>query len=1059
VKTIRDPEPLVTVAGDVDRTEPDELRRTSELIARTTLRLLRARVCLVHRLDRAARRAVCVAAAGEGDLSRWVGEAFPPDSGLAGRAMTEGVLVATGDILADRSLRLPANVLALVQTGAYRSGIAVPLIARGEILGALFLGDAVGREFGEEERHLLAAFADHAAIAFENARLHAAALDRVRQLAALVGLNRALTETLDPGQVAATALEAAQTLFPGAVGHIWEVVPGVDELELRDARGLPAHSVSRRRFGEGLPGAVAVARTPLVIPNVLHDERMLYRDWLAAEGLVSAIGLPLLHAGELYGTLNLFTRTRHDFSPEEVSLLQSFAAQAAVAMANARLHDVAIRRRREAEVLADLTRDISASLDLGAVLQRVADGARELCNADLARIALRAGGRDALRFRYFAGGRDDRDVNIDLQPGQGVGGQVLASGQPCRILDDPDDLRDRSHADAIPADRLHALMGVPILIDGQVEGLVFVDRRAPSGFTDHDEAVLQRLADHAAIAICNARLHQETERRLRETEGLLSVAQALASSLDAVEIARRTARQTTKLLGADSSIFFLLDESGEQALAVAGYRLPAVARVPNFSFALVNMPPAIRQSLEEGKPVATDDMPGDQRFHHPLFQPGAVRPRSVLHVPVTSRGRVRGMIVTLWWTASHSVTDDEIRLVQGAAAQSVLALDNARLYQQAQQALAELEATQAQLLQGELLRGLGKLAAGAAHHLNNLLAVVWGRVQLLLRQEPDAALRRSLEIIEKAAKDAADVVHRLQQFARSEPASKAQPLGVNDLVVEAIEMTRVRWHDLAQAQGIPIDMQFRRGEVPAVAGDPVSIREAIMNVLLNAVEALPTGGHITVTTGSADGVVEIEITDNGMGMSPEVLRRAPEPFFTTKGVKATGLGLSVTHSVLQRHGGELVMESAPKGGTTVTLRLPAIAAEAGAPGPVVGGGVDAPLRILVVDDEPDLREVLVTMLAEDGHTVSPAESGAAALAALQGQAVDLVITDLGMPDMNGCQLAEQVKARWPGVKVGIVTGWGERPETLSASHPAVDFVLGKPFSIESLRRSIARISR
>ena len=218
--------------------------------------------------------------------------------------------------------------------------------------------------------------------------------------------------------------------------------------------------------------------------------------------------------------------------------------------------------------------------------------------------------------------------------------------------------------------------------------------------------------------------------------------------------------------------------------------------------------------------------------------------------------------------------------------------------------------------------------------------------------------------------------------------------------------------------------------MPPVAGDPAALRELLTNLVLNAVDALPHGGRITVETRVDGAAVVLAVGDTGVGMSDEVRRRAHEPFFTTKGVKATGLGLSVAYGIARRHGGELTIASAEGGGTTVVVQLPPatrIRAPATTP------ARRRPLRILLVDDEDEVRHALGEMLASEGHTVVMAGSGADALRRLEADdAIDVLLTDLVMPGMTGWELADAVKARHARLAVGVLTGWGDLPDTGAA---------------------------
>ena len=362
-------------------------------------------------------------------------------------------------------------------------------------------------------------------------------------------------------------------------------------------------------------------------------------------------------------------------------------------------------------------------------------------------------------------------------------------------------------------------------------------------------------------------------------------------------------------------------------------------------------------------------------------------------------------------------------------------------------------------LRADTQQALAELAGGAAHHLNNLLTIVVGRVQLLLRSSTDDRVRRSLSIVERASKDAAEVVRRLQQFARTRRVELPSMIDVNALAEQVIALVQTHLQNAARPPDRTIEIERRLGPIPAVRGDMDGLREALTSVLGNAVDAIPARGVIVISTSGERGAVAITITDTGIGMSPEVRRRALEPFFTTKGVKSTGLGLSVAYGIARRHGGTLALESEPGRGTTVTLRLPAPFV-ASPPAPTAGGGDTRPLRILLVDDEAEVREALAEMLSAHGHTVVTAATGDSAMAVLEADpAFELVLTDLVMPGMTGRQLAAAVKARRPGLPVGIISGWRE-PEELDVATPdAVDFVIDKPVSLEALNEAVARIRR
>jgi signal transduction histidine kinase len=388
------------------------------------------------------------------------------------------------------------------------------------------------------------------------------------------------------------------------------------------------------------------------------------------------------------------------------------------------------------------------------------------------------------------------------------------------------------------------------------------------------------------------------------------------------------------------------------------------------------------------------------------------------------------------------------------------AVDNTRLLDEAQESarqrqsvVDDLRATQAQLVRGETLSAIGKLASGMAHHLNNLFAVILGRLETLLVKVPgDPDARRYIEIIQRAAQDGAEVVRRVQRFSRVQPVSRATPVDLNQLAQEVLDVTRPRWHNEAQLRGIRINTELHLGGIGAVAGEIAPLREVLMSLVLNAIDAMPGGGQLTLRTWSDAKEVHCAVSDTGSGMSDEVRQRAFEPFFTTKGPKSTGLGLSVTYGIVQRHNGRIDIDTGLGRGTTVHITLPAmpptVRAQPPLPVPLVETGA---LRVLVVDDEPEVRSAVADLLGSAGYTTFEAAGGREALAWLDGgQSVDLVLTDLGMPGMTGTDLARSVRGQWPGLRIGLMTGWDETEARGGETSPMVDFVIAKPFQLSAL---------
>jgi signal transduction histidine kinase/HAMP domain-containing protein len=471
--------------------------------------------------------------------------------------------------------------------------------------------------------------------------------------------------------------------------------------------------------------------------------------------------------------------------------------------------------------------------------------------------------------------------------------------------------------------------------------------------------------------------------------------------------------------------------------------------------------------VQLGEPILVEDISADPRFakpSDPKYGSGAF-----MCLPVRVEDRIIGVVNLAKSAAaapSPAFSPTDLQFLNTLMTHIAYAVDNARLLQEAQlstnrlrRAMEDLRTTQTRVVEGETLRAVGQMASGMAHHVNNLLAVISGRTQLLLARITQPEIRRPLEVVQRATFDAAEVVRRVLGFTALQPAAGAVAIDLNEVVREVVELTRPRWRDEAQMRALAIDVSLELGDVPRVAGEASALREVTMNLLFNAIDALKQGGAIRISSWAADNWVYCAVADNGVGMTDDVRRRAFEPFFTTKGPQGTGLGLSVAHTIVQRYGGELSLRPNDGGGTVVTLRLPQAA-----PGTLGAEAIETPagppLRVLVIDDEVTVREALADSLTEEGHTVVQAGSGREGLARLaDGAAVDVVVTDLGMPEMTGWDVARAVRSRYPGLPVGLVTGWAVALELSNEERRGVDFVIAKPYTLEGLRAALRDIRR
>lgn len=405
-----------------------------------------------------------------------------------------------------------------------------------------------------------------------------------------------------------------------------------------------------------------------------------------------------------------------------------------------------------------------------------------------------------------------------------------------------------------------------------------------------------------------------------------------------------------------------------------------------------------------------------------------------------------------------------LKVVESAAAQAEQA---ERHVVELNRYIAEQEMIREQFSQIEKLSALGELASGVAHDFNNTLAGILGRAQLMMRTNDPEKLKRGLEIIVKSAEDGAKTVKRIQDFARQRRDHDFALVNVDQLVLDVGEITRPRWKDRAEAANVHIHLDLQIQSNALIMGDDSELREVLVNMVFNAVDAMPAGGVLTLSAKERDGMIEIAVSDTGMGMSEEVRSRIFDPFFTTKGKAGLGLGLAVSYGIVRRHEGTVEVESEVERGTTFKIRLPKakdVLSEAEADELDIaqaslmrdGSIAAAPLaqinqaRILVVDDEAEVRELLRDILESEGCKTVMAESGQNALALFDSGKFDAVFTDIGMPEMSGWELAHAVRERDEQVPLAVITGWGEAVGSSEQKEAQVDWVVTKPFDISRI---------
>ena len=665
------------------------------------------------------------------------------------------------------------------------------------------------------------------------------------------------------------------------------------------------------------------------------------------------------------------------------------------------LENAAVRRSERLLGLQRISTAIVARLDEDEILDLVLAESRRLLKATALALYIWDASSGLLQPRRLSPPTQSSPP-LPRRPGEGLVGLAFQSRAPRWINDYlawPGALTSARQAGVV------AGVAAPLMLGEETIGVIAARKVGPGEtFDEEDAQVLGLLATHAAVGIANARAYaHQREAAARAASRAAELEAVLESMTDGVLLVDERGTVTS----ANRSAATVLGRPSEALLrAPVSAVLPRATESGTLMTADASTPAALIQQLraEGGERELVCEIDGVERV-------------LALHaVPVG--GESAGTLIVL-----RDVTDR--RQSEERAAQS------------------------------EKLRALGQLASGVAHDVNNLLAAVLGRSELarleVERGQIDPPrLLEALGQIEQAAEDGARTVRRIQEFARDRTDANVVVVDLAKLARDTIELTRPGWRDAAQVGGRSISVQADLGPDLLVAAEPLEMREVLTNLILNAVDAMPNGGQLRMSGRRVGSSVQIEVSDTGVGMSRAVTRKVFEPFFTTKTEGGTGLGLAVCYGIVQRRGGHLTVSSAPNTGTTITVHLPyAGNVQPAAPSVPAKPVPDRRRHVLFADDEAGLASIVQRLLLLEGFDVTICSGGSEAVQKFDPARHDLILTDYGMPDLTGLQVAAAVKSRSPQTPVVLVTGWGS---DLDANAPpsGISAIVSKPFRLGTL---------
>lgn len=561
-----------------------------------------------------------------------------------------------------------------------------------------------------------------------------------------------------------------------------------------------------------------------------------------------------------------------------------------------------------------------------------------------------------------------------------------------------------------------------------------------------------------------AKLHTQLQRLSLLDE----ITRAIGQRQDNQSIFQVVVRSIEDQLPADFACLCLYDDL-ERALTVAAVGVHSQALALELA-----MPERARVDIDEnglsqcvrGRLVYEPDI-AEVPFPFPRRLAGGGL-GSMVCAPLQVESKVFGVLVVARFQPNAFVSA-ECEFLRQLSEHVALAAHQAQLHSALQTAYDDLRQSQQAILQQERLKALGQMASGIAHDINNALSPVSLYTEAMLETEPDLspAGRGQLEIIRRAVEDVGQTIGKMREFYRlRETQLETEPVQLNELVGQVLELTRARWNDMAMQRGVVIKVETALADdLPPVMGVASEIREALVNLVFNAIDAMPDGGILAVSAArvatDAGDAVRVSVADDGIGMDAEARRRCLEPFFTTKGERGTGLGLAMVYGVAQRHGAQLDIQSSPGAGAVVSLTFARATDDRVAPD-VVAALPRRRLRLLLVDDDPVLLKALSDALESDGHVVTTANGGDAGIdifeASQGGDRFDAVFTDLGMPYVDGRRVAAAIKGFSATTPVILLTGWGQGLLADEDIPPHIDLVLSKPPKLRELRAALARFT-
>ena len=867
-----------------------------------------------------------------------------------------------------------------------------------------------------------------------------------RELSILNAISQTVNQSIDLDEILNKSLDIMMEMTDVRSAGIYLLDEKHNDLVYVAHRGFSKNflkGMKRMKLGEGVTGKVVLSGEAAFIEDYSSHAEAL--PLAIKEGLKSIAVVPLKSREKIYGSLNIARKEISKITPFEKNLFNSIGQIIGGALERTSLYSENVKRLEELNTLYSISQEIASKLELQVILQKIMESAVALLGAGSGSIALWDSRKQnyALAFVHqLPESLIGREVS---EPWSGVVGEVIAKKSPVLYKDYEHHANRLKELDSL---QFKEVVGVPLIVREMIIGAMTIGSSDPEvKFEQSEIDLLYTFAHQAAIAIGNAKLYEDSLAKIKQLTALYEIGKTLSSTLELDELFKK-ALELLKDRFSYAACGILLLEKKKDELYIKQVKGRDIEESKKFKFR-VGIDGIVGEVAKTGEPYYAPDVSKD-----PRYIPWGPSIKSEAAFPLKIRGQVFG-VLNIESEELNGFDEEDLKVLSSFASQMSISIENAQLFSDLKETLQELKLAQDQIVQSEKLRAMGEMASGVAHDFNNVLAVVLGNVQLLLHQlerlSPEE-IREGLKIIEHSSKDGAETIRRIQEFTGVRRDKEFISLSLNEIIAEVVNNTQPRWKGQTLKEGIQIELTIQRGNIPFVMGSPSELREVLTNIIFNAVDAMPEGGTLTIATQpQTEDWVEMRITDTGIGMAEEVKKRVFDPFFTTKGVKNSGLGMSVSYGIIKRHGGEILIESEPGKGTTFIIHLPTGHGEEEATVKEVSPTkVSRRARILVIDDEDSVRDILSRMLKTKGHQVVVASDGEEGIDRFRSEPFDLVFTDLGMPKLSGWEVGKIIKEINPKVPIAMITGWGVEYDRKKLSESGIDLIVSKPFNFDQV---------